>query len=85
MKRDVYEKAKSLNSSIITMKNRKEKLELFKEKENRNRNSKAPIIFGYQSTNFIALTDNEVEYFTNYLLKKCDDEIKFLEDEFDKL
>lgn len=83
MKRDVYEKAKSLQSSIRTIKNRKEKLELFKKKENRN--GKPSIIFGYQSTNFITLTDNEVEYLANFLIKKCDDELKFLEDEFDKL
>lgn len=83
MKIDVYEKAKSLQSSIRTIKNRKEKLELFKKKENRN--SEPSIIFGYKSTNFITLTDNEVEYLANFLIKKCDDEIKFLEDEFDKL
>ena len=37
MKRDVYEKAKSLQSSIRTIKNRKEKLELFKKIEIVNR------------------------------------------------
>lgn len=83
MKRDVYEKAKSLQSSIRSIKNRKEKLELFKKKDNTN--SKSPIIFGYQSTNFITLTDNEVEHLANFLIEKCDNEIKFLEDEFDKL
>lgn len=83
MKKDVYEKAKSLQSSIRSIKNRKEKLELFKKKENRN--SEPPIIFGYQSTNFITLTDNEVEHLANFLIEKCDNEIKFLEDEFDKL
>lgn len=83
MKRDVFEKAKKLNNSIITVKAKKESIELFKKK--RNNNSEPPIIFGFQSTNFIRLSDEDVEYFANYLLKKCDDEIKFLEDEFDKL
>lgn len=83
MKRDVFEKAKSLNSSIKTIKDRKEKIKLFKKKENNN--SKPPIIFGYQSTNFITLTDVEVEHLANFLIEKCDNEIKFLEDEFDKL
>lgn len=85
MKRDVFEKAKSLNSSIKTIKNRKEKIEQLKKNENKN--SKPPIIFGFQSTstNFVTLSGVEIEYFANYLLKKCEDEIKFLEDEFDKL
>lgn len=81
MKKDVFEKAKKINSSINTLKKRKEQIELFKL----NDNSKSVIIFGFQNTNHVILANNEIEYFSNFLIKKCDDEIKALETEFDKL
>lgn len=83
MKKDVFEKAKKLNNLIKNLKAKKESIELFKKK--RNNNSEPPIIFGFQSTNFIRLSEEDVEYFTNYLIVKCDCEIKQLEDEFDRL
>ena len=83
MKRDVFEKAQKLNSSIINVKSIKESIELFKKK--RNNNSEPPIIFGSKSTYFIRLRDEDVEYFANYLIEKCDSKIKQLEEEFDKL
>lgn len=83
MKKDVFEKAKKLNNSIINVKAKKESIELFKKK--RNNNSEPPIIFGFQSTNFIRLSDEDVEYFANYLIEKCDSKIKQLEEEFDRL
>lgn len=83
MKKDVFEKAKKLNNLIKNLKAKKESIELFKKK--RNNNSEPPIIFGFQSTNFIRLSEEDVEYFANYLIVKCDCEIKQLEDEFDRL